>query len=105
MIWSEAVSESLCEVGTDSRSDFRATEEVQVETGKGGLHLLGCNGEGMKQLLNWCKERGWSSSNRIVVYGETMLKAVVPGSAKSFNFQKEFKLSDEEVRLTEVEMI
>ncbi|XP_030585323.1 deoxyribonuclease-1-like isoform X2 [Archocentrus centrarchus] len=34
--------------------------------------------------------------DRIVVYGETVLEAVVPGSAKSFNFQKEFKLSDEE---------
>ncbi|CAJ1051196.1 deoxyribonuclease-1-like [Xyrichtys novacula] len=34
--------------------------------------------------------------DRIVVFGQTMLKAVVPGSAKSFNFQKEFNLTDEE---------
>lgn len=34
--------------------------------------------------------------DRIVVYGQTMLNAVVPGSAKSFNFQREFKLTDEE---------
>lgn len=39
-----------------------------------------------------------SSADRIVVYGQTMLNAVVPGSAKSFNFQREFKLTDEEVR-------
>ncbi|XP_008303628.1 deoxyribonuclease-1-like [Stegastes partitus] len=34
--------------------------------------------------------------DRIVVYGKTMLNAIVPGSAKPFNFQKEFKLTDEE---------
>lgn len=33
--------------------------------------------------------------DRIVVYGEKMLKAVVPDSAKTFNFQKEFKLDDD----------
>lgn len=43
-----------------------------------------------------------SSSNRIVVYGETMSNAIVPNSAKSFNLQQEFKLTDEEVRLTYV---
>uniref|UniRef100_A0A3P8RN78 Deoxyribonuclease n=1 Tax=Amphiprion percula TaxID=161767 RepID=A0A3P8RN78_AMPPE len=32
--------------------------------------------------------------DRIVVYGQTMLNAIVPGSAKPFNFQREFKLSD-----------
>lgn len=32
--------------------------------------------------------------DRIVVFGELMLNAVVPGSAKTFNFQKEFKLDD-----------
>lgn len=34
--------------------------------------------------------------DRIVVFGQTLLNAIVPGSAKSFNFQKEFKLTDEE---------
>ncbi|XP_040890982.1 deoxyribonuclease 1 like 4, tandem duplicate 2 [Toxotes jaculatrix] len=34
--------------------------------------------------------------DRIVVYGDAMLKAIVPGSARSFNFQREFKLTDEE---------
>uniref|UniRef100_A0A8C6UET0 Deoxyribonuclease n=1 Tax=Neogobius melanostomus TaxID=47308 RepID=A0A8C6UET0_9GOBI len=33
--------------------------------------------------------------DRIVVYGEEMFNAVVPGSAKTFNFQKEFKLDDD----------
>lgn len=33
-----------------------------------------------------------------MVYGENMLKAVVPGSARSFNYQEEFNLTDEEVR-------
>ncbi|XP_047438942.1 deoxyribonuclease-1-like [Mugil cephalus] len=32
--------------------------------------------------------------DRIVVYGDTMLNAVVPDSAKAFNFQKGFRLSD-----------
>lgn len=34
--------------------------------------------------------------DRIVVYGDDMLKAVVPESAKPFNFQKAFGLSDEQ---------
>ncbi|XP_070815145.1 deoxyribonuclease-1-like [Chaetodon trifascialis] len=34
--------------------------------------------------------------DRIVVYGDAMLDTIVPGSAKSFNFQREFWLSDEE---------
>lgn len=34
--------------------------------------------------------------DRIVVYGDDMLQAVVPGSAKPFNFQKAFGLSDEQ---------
>ncbi|XP_055364829.1 deoxyribonuclease-1-like isoform X2 [Betta splendens] len=38
--------------------------------------------------------------DRIVVYGEKMLEAVVSGSAKSFNYQEEFNLTDEEVRHT-----
>ncbi|XP_021162930.2 deoxyribonuclease gamma [Fundulus heteroclitus] len=33
--------------------------------------------------------------DRIVVYGDDMLQAVVPNSAKTFNFQKAYKLSDE----------
>ncbi|XP_042604950.1 deoxyribonuclease-1-like [Cyprinus carpio] len=36
--------------------------------------------------------------DRIVVYGDVMLNAVVPNSAKSFNFQKAYKLTDEEAR-------
>lgn len=34
--------------------------------------------------------------DRIVVFGEEMLEAVVPGSAKAFNFQREFNLTDEQ---------
>ncbi|XP_047203540.1 deoxyribonuclease 1 like 4, tandem duplicate 1 isoform X2 [Girardinichthys multiradiatus] len=34
--------------------------------------------------------------DRIVVYGEDMFQAVVRNSAKSFNFQKAFKLSDKQ---------
>uniref|UniRef100_A0A668S3N5 Endonuclease/exonuclease/phosphatase domain-containing protein n=1 Tax=Oreochromis aureus TaxID=47969 RepID=A0A668S3N5_OREAU len=35
--------------------------------------------------------------DRIVVYGDDMLNAVVPNSAKTFNFQEEFKLSEAQV--------
>uniref|UniRef100_A0A8C1RMD7 Deoxyribonuclease n=1 Tax=Cyprinus carpio TaxID=7962 RepID=A0A8C1RMD7_CYPCA len=35
--------------------------------------------------------------DQIVVYGDVMLNAVVPNSAKSFNFQKAYELTDEEV--------
>ncbi|OCT64738.1 deoxyribonuclease gamma [Xenopus laevis] len=34
--------------------------------------------------------------DRIVVHGENFLKAIVPGSAKPFNFKKKLGLSDEE---------
>uniref|UniRef100_A0A8C9YBP2 Deoxyribonuclease n=1 Tax=Sander lucioperca TaxID=283035 RepID=A0A8C9YBP2_SANLU len=34
--------------------------------------------------------------DRIVVYGQSMLDTIVPGSAKAFNFQTEFKLTDNE---------
>ncbi|XP_043977080.1 deoxyribonuclease-1-like [Gambusia affinis] len=34
--------------------------------------------------------------DRIIVYGDDMLRAVVPKSAKTFNFQKAYKLSDEQ---------
>nr|XP_020469281.1 deoxyribonuclease gamma-like [Monopterus albus] len=34
--------------------------------------------------------------DRIVVYGDDMLEAVVPNSAKPFNFQKAFKLTQEQ---------
>ncbi|KAK2861650.1 hypothetical protein Q5P01_001183 [Channa striata] len=37
-----------------------------------------------------------NSYDRIVVYGDDMLEAVKPNSAKPFNFQVAFKLSDEE---------
>lgn len=35
--------------------------------------------------------------SRIVIYGDDMLEAVVPNSAKPFNFQEAFKLSEEQV--------
>lgn len=38
--------------------------------------------------------------NRIVVYGDDMYDAVVKGSAQPFNFQRAYRLSDEQVRLT-----
>ncbi|KAG7236862.1 hypothetical protein INR49_000166 [Caranx melampygus] len=41
--------------------------------------------------------KNWGSDVGIVVYGDPMLRAVVSGSAKSFNFQKKFRLTDKEV--------
>jgi len=37
--------------------------------------------------------------SRIVVYKEDMLQAVVPKSAKPFNFQEAYKLSEEMVSI------
>ncbi|XP_043977081.1 deoxyribonuclease-1-like [Gambusia affinis] len=37
-----------------------------------------------------------NSYDRIVVYGDKMLQAVVKNSAKAFNFQEEYKLSNEQ---------
>lgn len=56
---------------------------------------LSCSMTWLFFLINWEA----SSADRIVVYGQTALEAVVPGSAKSFNFQREFSLTDEQVRL------
>lgn len=39
-------------------------------------------------------------ANRIVVFGRIMRGAVVPGSAKPFNFQRAFRLTNKTVRLT-----
>lgn len=36
--------------------------------------------------------------DRIVVYGDDMLAAVLPKSAKPFNFQKEYSMTEEMVR-------
>ncbi|XP_024120940.1 deoxyribonuclease gamma isoform X1 [Oryzias melastigma] len=40
--------------------------------------------------------RNDNTYDRIVVYGQTMLDSVIPGSAKAFNFQAEFNLDEEE---------
>ncbi|KAK5934664.1 hypothetical protein CgunFtcFv8_015041 [Champsocephalus gunnari] len=37
--------------------------------------------------------------DRIVVYGESMLEAIVPDSAKAYNFREHLNLTEEEVRL------
>lgn len=37
--------------------------------------------------------------SRIVVYKDDMVQAVVPKSAKPFNFQEAYKLSDKMVRM------
>ncbi|KAK1902125.1 Deoxyribonuclease-1 [Dissostichus eleginoides] len=37
--------------------------------------------------------------DRIVVYGERMLEAIVPDSAKAYNFKEELNLTQEQVRL------
>ncbi|KAF3860542.1 hypothetical protein F7725_000797 [Dissostichus mawsoni] len=37
--------------------------------------------------------------DRIVVYGERMLEAIVPKSAKAYNFEEELNLTDEQVEL------
>lgn len=43
----------------------------------------------------------WNSfiyfSHSIVVYGDDMLAAIVPNSAKPFNFHKEFAMTEEMV--------
>lgn len=36
--------------------------------------------------------------HRIVVYGDDMLAAVLPNSAKPFNFQKEYSMREDMVR-------
>ncbi|XP_033991017.1 deoxyribonuclease-1-like 1 [Trematomus bernacchii] len=36
--------------------------------------------------------------DRIVVYGERMLKAIVPNSAKAYNFREELKLTEEQTQ-------
>lgn len=40
----------------------------------------------------------WHFPHRIIVYGDDMLAAVVPNSAKPFDFHMEFHLTEEMVR-------
>lgn len=47
----------------------------------------------IKRQMNWL-----NVSHRIVVYGDDMLAAVLPNSAKPFNFQKEYGMTEEMVR-------
>ncbi|KAK7915751.1 hypothetical protein WMY93_011512 [Mugilogobius chulae] len=47
------------------------------------------------QAYHWLIEDGRRHHEQIVVFGEKMLQAVVPNSATTFNFQKEFKLDDD----------
>ncbi|XP_028854457.1 deoxyribonuclease 1 like 4, tandem duplicate 1 [Denticeps clupeoides] len=42
------------------------------------------------------KQSNDNTYDRIVVYGKTMLSAVVPESPRAFNFQKEYELTEEE---------
>ncbi|KAM8965748.1 deoxyribonuclease-1-like isoform 1-T1 [Sarcophilus harrisii] len=41
--------------------------------------------------------------DRIIVHGNALLQAIVPGSAKTFNFQEELGMSEEEVSLAQWE--
>uniref|UniRef100_A0A8C6YFF1 Deoxyribonuclease n=1 Tax=Naja naja TaxID=35670 RepID=A0A8C6YFF1_NAJNA len=46
------------------------------------------------------REKTHCAYDRIVIHGECCLDAVVPGSARPFDFPKEFGLSEEEVPIT-----
>lgn len=52
----------------------------------------------MKEIGNMSKCVLLSAcANRIVVNGETFHRAIVPASAKPFNFQEEYGLTEEQV--------
>lgn len=79
-----------------------------------------CNGKSisLKNRLLWCFRflmthfTRWTnrySTNciflwyyRIVVHGKELFSGIVPGSAKPFNFKKEFHLSEVEVHITHI---
>ncbi|XP_061584460.1 deoxyribonuclease-1-like [Cololabis saira] len=98
---------------------YDVVEDVWVKWGTDNIMILGdFNAAGRylskknKKMICICSEPFYwlikdkvdttaSNSNdytydRIVVYGEHMQKSIVPRSAKAFNFQKKFKLTDKE---------
>uniref|UniRef100_A0A669DAU5 Deoxyribonuclease 1 like 4, tandem duplicate 1 n=1 Tax=Oreochromis niloticus TaxID=8128 RepID=A0A669DAU5_ORENI len=78
--------------------DFRADgwylsskerEESRIRSDKNFHWLIGDNVDTM------AKTSDHHAYDRIVVYGEDMLAAIVPNSAKPFNFHKEFQMTEE----------
>uniref|UniRef100_A0A3P8R6S4 Deoxyribonuclease n=1 Tax=Astatotilapia calliptera TaxID=8154 RepID=A0A3P8R6S4_ASTCA len=78
--------------------DFRADgwylsskerEEIHIRSDKNSYWLIGDN------VDTRAKTSDHHAYDRIVVYGEDMLAAIVPNSAKPFNFHKEFQMTEE----------
>ncbi|KAL3974603.1 olfactory receptor [Sarotherodon galilaeus] len=68
-------------------------EEIRIRSDKNFHWLIGDNVDTM------AKTSDHHAYDRIVVYGEDMLAAIVPNSAKPFNFHKEFQMTEEMVEL------
>ncbi|KAM4613102.1 deoxyribonuclease-1-like isoform 2-T2 [Polymixia lowei] len=85
--------------GTDNimiLGDFNADGRYVSRKKMGGIRIYSdlnfhwLIGDDVDTTASNCNDHTY---DRIVLYGEAMLKAVVPSSAKAFNFQKAFRLS------------
>ncbi|KAF3690289.1 Deoxyribonuclease gamma [Channa argus] len=65
-------------------------KHIRIRTDKKFHWLIG------DEVDTTASNRNDNTYDRIVVYGDDMLEAVKPNSAKPFNFQTAFKLSDEQ---------
>lgn len=50
------------------------------------------------QYIKYPKLKNYFFLHRILAYGDNLLATIVPNSAKPFNFQKEFDLTEKMVR-------
>uniref|UniRef100_A0A3Q1HFW3 Deoxyribonuclease n=1 Tax=Anabas testudineus TaxID=64144 RepID=A0A3Q1HFW3_ANATE len=65
-------------------------KQIRIRTDKNFHWLIG------DDVDTTASNKNDNSYDRIVIYGDDMLEAVVPNSAKPFNFQTAFKLTDEQ---------
>ncbi|XP_021162928.2 deoxyribonuclease-1 [Fundulus heteroclitus] len=68
----------------------KAMETIKIRSNKNFHWLIG------DDVDTTASNENTYTYDRIVVYGDDMLQAVVPKSAKTFNFQDAYNLSDEE---------
>ncbi|XP_019735072.1 deoxyribonuclease 1 like 4, tandem duplicate 1 isoform X2 [Hippocampus comes] len=68
----------------------REMQRIRIRSDKNFHWLIGDDVDTTASMGNT------NTYDRIVVYGDDMLRAMVPNSAKPFNFQKEFGLSNEQ---------
>uniref|UniRef100_A0A8C5PJG4 Deoxyribonuclease n=1 Tax=Leptobrachium leishanense TaxID=445787 RepID=A0A8C5PJG4_9ANUR len=74
-------------------------KEIQIRSGSYFHWLIGDKEDTTVRQKTHC------AYDRIVVYGEDFFKAIIPASAKPFNFKKKLGLSEEEVIISLISLL